>query len=47
MTIMLGHNRYVGMKSRGCYETPAGTVLFAAHQVGGNGSLKISLVHVV
>jgi len=25
-------NRYVGMKSRGCYETPAGTVLFAAHQ---------------
>mmetsp|Transcript_24437 Transcript_24437/g.73337 ORF Transcript_24437/g.73337 Transcript_24437/m.73337 type:complete len:465 (+) Transcript_24437:123-1517(+) len=24
-------NRYVGMKSRGCYETPAGTVLAAAH----------------
>lgn len=24
-------NRYVGMKSRGCYETPAGTVLFSAH----------------
>eukprot|EP00924_Labyrinthula_sp_SR-Ha-C_P009547 maker-scaffold_2-snap-gene-27.6-mRNA-1 protein AED:0.01 eAED:0.01 QI:349/1/1/1/1/1/2/285/463 len=25
-------NRFVGMKSRGCYETPAGTVLFSAHQ---------------
>ncbi|WKE65295.1 argininosuccinate synthase [Gallaecimonas kandeliae] len=25
-------NRLVGMKSRGCYETPAGTVLLAAHQ---------------
>ena len=24
-------NRYVGMKSRGCYETPGGTVLQAAH----------------
>ncbi|MFC3150916.1 argininosuccinate synthase [Litoribrevibacter euphylliae] len=25
-------NRYVGMKSRGCYETPAGTVLLRAHR---------------
>ncbi len=25
-------NRYVGIKSRGVYETPAGTVLFKAHQ---------------
>lgn len=24
-------NRYVGMKSRGCYETPGGTILMAAH----------------
>ena len=24
-------NRYVGMKARGCYETPAGTVLLKAH----------------
>jgi len=24
-------NRYVGMKSRGCYETPGGSVLHAAH----------------
>ena len=25
-------NRYVGMKSRGCYETPAGTVMMRAHR---------------
>ncbi len=25
-------NRFVGMKSRGCYETPAGTVLLTAHR---------------
>ncbi|EDW15964.1 argininosuccinate synthase [Drosophila mojavensis] len=25
-------NRYVGLKSRGVYETPAGTILYAAHQ---------------
>jgi argininosuccinate synthase len=25
-------NRYVGMKSRGCYETPGGTILLAAHR---------------
>ncbi len=25
-------NRFVGLKSRGCYETPGGTILFAAHQ---------------
>ena len=25
-------NRYIGMKSRGCYETPAGTVLLKAHR---------------
>jgi len=25
-------NRFVGMKSRGVYETPAGTILFKAHQ---------------
>lgn len=25
-------NRYVGMKSRGCYETPGGTVLLPAHR---------------
>ncbi len=25
-------NRYVGMKSRGCYETPAGTIMLPAHR---------------
>ncbi len=25
-------NRYVGMKSRGCYETPAGTILLKGHR---------------
>ena len=28
----LVENRYVGMKSRGCYETPGGTVLLKAHR---------------
>ena len=27
----LVENRYVGMKSRGCYETPGGTILLKAH----------------
>jgi argininosuccinate synthase len=29
--IDLVENRFVGMKSRGCYETPGGTLLMAAH----------------
>ncbi len=28
----LVENRYVGMKSRGCYETPGGTLLLKAHR---------------
>src|SRR5260221_13740137 len=28
----LGENRYVGMKSRGCYETPGGTIMLKAHR---------------
>ncbi|MDW8399992.1 MAG: argininosuccinate synthase [Acetobacteraceae bacterium] len=28
----LVENRFVGMKSRGCYETPGGTILFLAHR---------------
>lgn len=28
----LVENRYVGMKSRGCYETPAGTIYLKAHR---------------
>ena len=30
--IDLVENRFVGMKSRGCYETPGGTLIFAAHR---------------
>ncbi len=29
----LVENRLVGMKSRGVYETPGGTILYRAHQV--------------
>jgi len=28
----LVENRFVGIKSRGCYETPGGTLLIAAHR---------------
>ena len=31
-TIDIIENRLVGMKSRGVYETPGGTILFAAHK---------------
>ena len=30
--IDMGENRLVGMKSRGVYETPGGTILYAAHE---------------
>jgi len=30
--IDLVENRFVGIKSRGCYETPGGTLLIAAHR---------------
>jgi len=30
--IDLVENRFVGMKSRGCYETPGGTLIFLAHR---------------
>ncbi len=30
--IDLVENRFVGMKSRGCYETPGGTIIMAAHK---------------
>ena len=29
---MLAENRLVGMKSRGVYETPGGTILYEAHK---------------
>jgi argininosuccinate synthase len=28
----IDENRYVGMKSRGCYETPGGTIMLRAHR---------------
>jgi len=28
----IAENRYVGMKSRGCYETPGGTIMLRAHR---------------
>lgn len=31
-TVVLTENRYVGMKSRGVYETPGGTILYQAHK---------------
>jgi argininosuccinate synthase len=30
--IDLVENRFVGMKSRGCYETPGGSIIYAAHR---------------
>ena len=30
--IAIGENRYVGMKARGCYETPGGTIMLKAHR---------------
>ncbi len=38
-------NRYVGMKSRGCYETPGGTVLLKAHRAVESITLDRELAH--
>ena len=38
-------NRYVGMKSRGCYETPGGTVLLRAHRAIESITLDRELAH--
>ncbi len=38
-------NRYVGMKSRGCYETPGGTVLLKAHRALESITLDRELAH--
>ncbi|MGI9251973.1 MAG: argininosuccinate synthase [Pseudohongiellaceae bacterium] len=38
-------NRYVGMKSRGCYETPAGTVMLKAHRAMESITLDRELAH--
>ena len=38
-------NRYVGMKSRGCYETPAGTVMLKAHRAMESLTLDREAMH--
>jgi argininosuccinate synthase len=43
--IDLVENRFVGMKSRGCYETPGGTLIMAAHREIEALTLDRSLLH--
>ena len=38
-------NRYVGMKSRGCYETPAGTLMLKAHRAIESLTLDREVAH--
>jgi argininosuccinate synthase len=38
-------NRYVGMKSRGIYETPGGTVLYTAHRAIESITLDREIMH--
>ncbi|CAK0742399.1 Argininosuccinate synthase [Gammaproteobacteria bacterium] len=41
----LVENRYVGMKSRGCYETPGGTLLLKAHRALESLTLDREVAH--
>ena len=41
----LVENRYVGMKSRGCYETPGGTVMLRAHRAIESITLDREVAH--
>ena len=38
-------NRYVGMKSRGCYEAPGGTILLKAHRAMESITLDREVMH--
>ncbi len=38
-------NRYVGMKSRGCYETPAGTIMLKAHRAMESLTMDREVMH--
>lgn len=38
-------NRFVGMKSRGCYETPAGTIMLKAHRAIESITLDREVAH--
>ena len=41
----LVENRYVGMKARGCYETPGGTILLRAHRAIESLTLDREVAH--
>jgi argininosuccinate synthase len=41
----LVENRYVGMKSRGCYETPGGTIMLKAHRAIESVCLDREVAH--
>ncbi|MCQ4160498.1 argininosuccinate synthase [Roseomonas sp. GC11] len=41
----LVENRFVGMKSRGCYETPGGTILYVAHRAIESITLDREVAH--
>ncbi len=41
----LVENRYVGMKSRGCYETPGGTIILKAHRAIESLTLDREVAH--
>ena len=41
----LVENRYVGMKSRGCYETPGGTIMLKAHRAIESICLDREIAH--
>ncbi len=41
----LVENRYVGMKSRGCYETPGGTVMLKAHRAMESLTMDREVAH--
>ncbi len=43
--IDLVENRFVGIKSRGCYETPGGTLLIAAHRELESLTLERDVLH--
>ena len=41
----LVENRFIGIKSRGVYETPGGTLLYAAHRAIESVTLDKDTVH--
>ena len=40
-------NRYIGMKSRGCYETPGGTILIKAHRAMESITMDREVIHLM